>query len=65
LIITAFTKRAQFPFSGWLPKAMSAPTPTSALVHSSTLVVAGFVLLFSYRETVKNNTLLSVIMYTG
>nr|UXK95589.1 NADH dehydrogenase subunit 5 [Macropostrongyloides woodi] len=65
LLLTSFTKSAQFPFSSWLPKAMSAPTPVSSLVHSSTLVTAGLILLMNFSKLMLNGKVMFILLLIG
>ena len=65
LALAGMTKSAQLPFSTWLLGAMVAPTPSSALLHSATMVKAGVYLLIRLSPALEGNMVGLIVSSIG
>ncbi len=65
IAVAALTKAAQMPFSTWLMGAMVAPTPSSALLHSATMVKAGIYVLFRLAPAMSGTATGLLISFIG
>jgi ech hydrogenase subunit A len=65
IAFAGLVKSAQFPFSSWLTGAMVAPTPVSALLHSSTMVKAGVYIILRMAPALENTVAAKMLMLIG
>jgi len=65
MAFAGLVKSAQFPFSSWLTGAMVAPTPVSALLHSSTMVKAGVYIILRVAPVMENTVAAKMLMLIG
>jgi NADH-quinone oxidoreductase subunit L len=65
IVLGICIKSAQFPFFNWLPGAMTAPTPASALLHAATLLSAGIYVLFRIGHLLPNELLVALTFIGG
>jgi NAD(P)H-quinone oxidoreductase subunit 5 len=64
LLLAAAGKAAQVPFSGWLPRAMEGPTPSSAIFYGAISIHAGAYLLLRVQPMITDSTLTSTLVMT-
>ncbi len=65
IAFAGLVKSAQLPFSSWLTGAMVAPTPVSALLHSSTMVKAGVYVILRVAPALENTVAAKMLMFIG